>query len=61
MNITIAILAITLSLAAAAGWVLNIIQIFHTICDPITGLFIIKCVGVIMAPLGAILGWVGFF
>lgn len=41
----------------AIGWVRNIVQIMHMLHDPITGMFIIKCCGVVMAPLGAVLGW----
>ena len=44
-------------IGAAWGWVWNIIKIFHTISDPITGMFIFRCVGILFAPLGAILGF----
>jgi len=47
---------ITLCLGAA-GWVMNIIKIVHSVNDPITGMFIARCVGVIVAPVGAVLGW----
>lgn len=41
------------------GWIMNIVQIVKTIDAPITGMFILKCVGVLAAPLGAVLGWIG--
>ena len=44
--------------AGIVGWILNIISIVHTVSDPITGLFIARCVGVFAAPLGAILGYI---
>jgi len=44
-------------IAAIVGWVWNVIKIFNLIEDPITGLFILRCVGVFAAPLGAILGY----
>ena len=42
--------------ACIIGWVLNIIRIFAMVDLPITGMFILRCVGVIVFPLGAILG-----
>jgi len=37
------------------GWVMNIIEIIHM--KSLTGLMIVKCIGIFVAPLGAILGW----
>lgn len=48
---------IALLIAAAAGWVMNIAAIVHTLSDPLTGVFIFRCVGIFIAPLGAILGY----
>lgn len=39
------------------GYVCNILSIIGTLGDPITGLFIARCFGVVAAPLGAILGY----
>lgn len=44
-------------LAAVGGWIANIVKIVGTISDPITGMFILRCVGIIAAPLGAVLGY----
>ena len=44
-------------LAAILGWVLNIVKLITTINDPITNMFIARIVGVVFAPLGAILGY----
>ncbi|AJK27191.1 hypothetical protein BRC2024_KCUCJSVR_CDS_0096 [Acinetobacter phage vB_AbaM_KissB] len=41
------------------GWVLNIAQIIKM--SAVTGLTIVKVIGVFIAPLGAILGWIGAF
>lgn len=43
------------------GWILNIVQICKVIATPITGLFIVKVVGIFLAPLGVIMGYVGLF
>lgn len=54
----VAILAyIALFIAFIYGYVSNIISIIHTLSDPITGLFIARCFGVVAAPLGAVLGY----
>lgn len=39
------------------GWILNIVTIFTSMAGPISGVFIVRLVGVIVAPLGAIMGW----
>ena len=44
-----------------AGWVGNIVQLVSMVSDPITAMFVLKCVGVFFAPLGSILGVIGFF
>ena len=49
------------AIALLVGWIANIVQIVHIISDPITALFIFKCVGVLFAPLGGILGLIGMF
>ena len=44
--------------AAMTGWVLNIISIFGGTFDPLTGVMILRVVGIFVAPLGAIMGWI---
>jgi len=48
---------IALIAAGTIGWILNIVAIVHTIDTPITGMFIARLVGVLAAPLGAVLGY----
>lgn len=48
---------ILLALAIAAGWILNLIDIIHSIAGPLTTLLVLRIVGLFVAPLGAILGW----
>ena len=45
-----------ISITAIVGWVINVVSIVHTIDLPLTGMFVLRCVGVVVAPLGAILG-----
>ena len=40
------------------GWIWNIVKIVDSNFDPITGLIILRCIGVFIAPLGAVLGFV---
>ena len=44
-------------LAAAGGWIANIVKVVSAISEPVTGMFIARCIGVIVAPLGAVLGY----
>lgn len=41
----------------AVGWVMNIITIWNTMDNPITAKFILRCIGVFVGPVGAILGY----
>ncbi len=49
---------LALIVTGAIGWVLNIVTVVHLISDPITGMFVLRCVGILLAPLGAILGFI---
>lgn len=48
-----------LLLAAAGlfGWVWNIVKIIGSCCDPLTGMLVMRIIGVFVAPLGAVLGY----
>lgn len=48
-------------MAVLTGWIANIVQVCMHLHDPITGLFIAKIAGAFVAPLGAILGFIGMF
>ena len=45
------------------GWILNIVDIINKASDnsEITTTFIIQCIGIFIAPLGAVLGWISIF
>lgn len=47
---------ILLWVVAVVGWGLNIIKLIGIASDPITGMFIIRSIGIFVAPLGSILG-----
>jgi hypothetical protein len=44
-------------LAGVAGWVLNLITILRHMTDPITGMFVLRCISVFVFPIGAVLGY----
>ncbi len=43
---------------AIYGWAENIIKLAHMSFDPITGMAILRAIGVVLAPLGVVLGYV---
>lgn len=51
------LIALSVIAAGVIGWILNIGALIHTLGDPITGLFILRCVGIFVAPLGSVLGY----
>ncbi len=51
------ILYFVLVIAFIFGWIMNIIDIIHTLHGPINAMFIARIAGVFVAPLGAILGY----
>jgi hypothetical protein len=51
------IFSVALILIAGTGWVLNIVSIVKSDFAPITGMLVMRIIGVFMAPLGAVLGY----
>lgn len=51
------LLVVALGLAGVVGWVMNLAEILATASGPITAMFILWCVGIFVAPFGAILGY----
>lgn len=48
---------ISVVVALLYGWVANIIVIWHTIDNPVTAKFILRCIGVFVPIVGSILGY----
>ena len=55
----IGLLIVLLWVAFIAGYVLNIVNIVNNLSTDVevTNMFIFQCIGIIIAPLGSILGW----
>jgi hypothetical protein len=43
-------------LAAFGCWIANIVKLFHSSFDPLTGQVVLRIIGVALAPLGAVMG-----
>jgi len=56
-TVIVGLFVIAIWLAAAVGWIWNIVKIFAAAGDPITAWFIIRVVGVFAAPVGAVVGY----
>ena len=59
INLTLTPYLIFLSvlLAGFIGWILNIFAIFHADFSVITGALALRIIGVFVAPIGCIMGW----
>lgn len=55
----LAILAyLAIIIALVYGWVMNIVTIAHSNFSDITGLLVLRVVGIFVAPLGTVLGYI---
>jgi hypothetical protein len=52
-----AIVVLALIAGFIYGWVANIVSIVQAIDNPVTGMLVLRGVGVFVAPLGAVLGY----
>ena len=48
---------LALVLLSIGGWVANVVKLFGMALDPLTGLAVLRIVGIFLVPLGAILGF----
>jgi hypothetical protein len=52
-----ALVIIAVAIAGVVGWVLNIVTLAHSDFSAWTGLLVLRCLGVVVPPLGAVLGY----
>ena len=45
-------------IAGIGGWIANIVQLVNASFDPLTGLVVLRVIGIFIPPLGAVLGYV---
>jgi hypothetical protein len=51
------IFGVTVALAAAFGWGWNIVKLAEMSFDPLTGMIVVRIVGIFIPPIGAIVGY----
>lgn len=44
---------------AAIGWIANLVQVMGMLSEPLTALIVLKLAGILIAPAGVVLGWLG--
>jgi len=44
-------------IAAIVGWVMNIVTLYHMSFATITGELVLRCVGIFVAPIGSVMGF----
>ena len=47
-----------LVLVGGGGWVANIVKLVGSNFDPLTGMVVARAIGIFVAPLGAVLGFI---
>ncbi len=57
MELAYALFLLTVILLGGLGYIFNIVELVAIASDPITGMFILRIVGIFFFPLGCILGW----
>lgn len=49
---------IVVCIALAVGWVMNIVTLVQHANDPITTITVVRAIGIFVAPLGGVLGYI---
>ena len=57
MPLGVSLTVLAIFAVVAIGWIWNIVKLIGQISEPITAMFIARCVGVFAVPLGAVLGF----
>ena len=58
MNIVLLLLTISFYAAFVYGWVMNIVTLAHSEIVWTSGMIIVRLIGVVLAPLGAVMGFI---
>jgi hypothetical protein len=56
-GLTVIFLYIGLVIASLTGWIWNIVKLYDLGLDPLTGEVVIRVVGIFVAPLGVVMGY----
>lgn len=52
-----ALVWLAIVVAATYGWVMNIVHLYYSNFNDITGILILRVVGIFIAPLGSVMGY----
>lgn len=52
------LLIFTAVILGFVGWIMNILTIAGSSFNDLTGLLVLRVVGIFIAPMGAVLGWI---
>lgn len=55
--LSVMIFTITLALVGLGGWITNIVKLIGSDFGGITGMIVARAIGIFVAPLGAVLGF----
>lgn len=56
-SLSVIILPVTLALVELGGWIANIVKLIGSDFGGITGMIVARAIGIFVAPLGAVLGF----
>lgn len=64
MEKSVGLVGIVIGLVVIIGWIANLITVIPALRDEVanyTGFVILQIIGIFVAPLGVILGWISMF
>jgi len=50
-------IGVVIMILGVGGWIANIVKMVSHLSDPITAMEILRMIGIVVAPLGAVLGY----
>jgi len=51
------LIILVIFLVGSIGWVMNIVSLAHSSFEPLTGMVVLRVIGIFVPPLGAVLGY----
>ena len=58
LAVMLCLAGVALGIAALGGWVYNIVKLVGMNLDTFSGLMLLRIIGIVIAPLGVVLGYV---
>jgi hypothetical protein len=55
--LTMILVWIVLTVGIVGGWVANIVKLFDSGLEPLTGEVVVRIIGVFIAPIGVVMGY----